>query len=158
MRRYLPPHKRTSPDFTSLTASSTDFHTFDLLGSGSSVGVLYHLALRKRVARGLKTGTSVALETHVANMGIQVFTVLSPDHDNTISVYLVGHMPTAFRRARVYSELSGVPLAPSPHADDAPVCMMDDISVDGPRMNKIWYRIPSTTSTLISNYYLYKFV
>lgn len=41
--RGSPPLKRTSPLFTSLTASSTESHTFVLLGTGRSVGVLYCL-------------------------------------------------------------------------------------------------------------------
>lgn len=38
-----PPHSKTSPDFTSFTASSADAHTFDFFGTGMSVGVLYVL-------------------------------------------------------------------------------------------------------------------
>lgn len=34
---------RTSPDLISLTASSAESHTFDLLGAGISMGVLYFL-------------------------------------------------------------------------------------------------------------------
>lgn len=60
--KNVPPHSNVSPDFTSLTASSTESHILDVLGTGKSVGMLYFLRVPTSDTRSVETEASLAVE------------------------------------------------------------------------------------------------
>ena len=68
----IPPQSNTSPDLTSLTASSADSHTFRLFGTGKSTSALsFLMTVTRAEIRTKGTGASLVLETCAINMVVE---------------------------------------------------------------------------------------